>query len=90
MFVQKLYNWSRLKCVFYRKINESAPFTLDEYDTVWEKPSYTPWDFDTYKDFSIGNEQDPTCQLPQFWWENGTELTITTEDRKSTRLNSSH
>ncbi|OCB86737.1 modular protein [Sanghuangporus baumii] len=67
---------------FEGKLNESAPFTLDEYNTVWKKPSYTPWDFDTYKDFSIGNDHDPDCQLPQFWWENGTELTVTTNGCK--------
>ena len=55
---------------------------MDEYNTVWKKPDYTPWDFDTYKDFSIGNGHNPDCQFPPFWWENGTELTIATDGCK--------
>ncbi|KAI5123355.1 hypothetical protein M0805_001776 [Coniferiporia weirii] len=61
-------------------LNTSAPLTLDEYDTVWKKPSFTPWDFDTYKDFNIGNARNTSCVLPPFWWENGTQLAIESGD----------
>ncbi|EJD02308.1 modular protein with glycoside hydrolase family 13 and glycosyltransferase family 5 domains [Fomitiporia mediterranea MF3/22] len=68
---------------FQGHLNESTPFSLDEYDAVWKKPSYTPWDFETYKDFSFGNGHNSSCVMPQFWWENGTQLTITTNGCKA-------
>ena len=57
---------------FFSFENVSAPFDINEYNTVWKKPSYTPWDFDTYKDFSISNDHNSSCVLPHFRWENST------------------
>jgi alpha-1,3-glucan synthase len=33
-------------------LNTSTPFDLNEHDAVWKHPSYSPWGFDEYRDFS--------------------------------------
>ena len=33
--------------------NTSAPFSLNEYDALFKKPKYFPWDFNEYKDFKV-------------------------------------
>lgn len=34
-------------------------------------------------DFTIGNDDNSSCQLPQFWQDDGTELTVTTDGCKA-------
>ena len=33
--------------------NNSAPFDIEEYDAVFKKQKYFPWNFNEYKDFSV-------------------------------------
>ena len=61
-------------------MNESTPFSLDEYDAVWKRPDYAPWGFETYQDFTITNSRNTSCELPVFWDETGIQLNITTSD----------
>ncbi|EKM55582.1 glycosyltransferase family 5 protein [Phanerochaete carnosa HHB-10118-sp] len=53
-------------------LNTSAPFDLHEYNGVWKKPNYAPWDFEEYKDFEINNTWNSSCQLPTLWLDDGT------------------
>ncbi|EJF65933.1 glycoside hydrolase family 13 and glycosyltransferase family 5 protein [Dichomitus squalens] len=53
-------------------LNESTPFSLNEYDAVWKDPLYTPWGFQEYKDFAVNNAWNDSCQLPTFWGDDGT------------------
>ncbi|KAJ3284167.1 Cell wall alpha-1,3-glucan synthase ags1, partial [Borealophlyctis nickersoniae] len=49
--------------------NYTSPINLAGYETKWKKVnSMGPKE---YWDFKISNEWDPTCQLPQFWGEDG-------------------
>lgn len=34
-------------------VNSSAPFDLNEYNTVWKDPPYAPWGIDQYVDFNV-------------------------------------
>ena len=34
-------------------VNASAPFTLNEYNVVWKKENYSPWNFTEYADFQV-------------------------------------
>ncbi len=58
-------------------LNESTPFSLGEYNTVWKMPEYAPWGFETYADFTPSNTRNSSCVLPPMWDENGTEISIT-------------
>jgi alpha-1,3-glucan synthase len=33
--------------------NKSTPFNINEYNTVWKRPSYAPWGIDKYSDFKV-------------------------------------
>ncbi|KAJ3541757.1 hypothetical protein NM688_g6042 [Phlebia brevispora] len=57
---------------FVGYLNTTAPFDLNEHDTVWKLPRYTPWNFSTYLDFNNDNTWNTSCQLPTLWWNNGT------------------
>ena len=60
-----------------RFLNSSAPFSLNEYDTVWKLPPYAPWGFDEYPDFKISNNFNSSCTLPQFWLDTGEPIDVT-------------
>ena len=45
-------------------LNRSAPFSSDEYKTLWKEDR-------EYVDFRIGNEWNETCPYPRFWNETG-------------------
>ena len=34
-------------------LNTSTPFSLNEYNTAWKNPSYIPWNFTEYRDFTV-------------------------------------
>jgi alpha-1,3-glucan synthase len=36
-----------------RHLNTSTPFSLNEYDAQWKSPNYMPWNFTSYRDFSV-------------------------------------
>ncbi|KAI0647127.1 glycoside hydrolase family 13 and glycosyltransferase family 5 protein [Trametes meyenii] len=57
---------------FKGHLNESTPFDLNEYDGVWKDPTFAPWGFNEYKDFSIDNTYNSSCKLPTFWSDDGT------------------
>ncbi|OCH94959.1 glycoside hydrolase family 13 and glycosyltransferase family 5 domain-containing protein [Obba rivulosa] len=57
-------------------LNASAPFTLNEYDTVWKMPNYAPWGFEKYADFDIDNSFNASCQMPTFWDDSGIIIDI--------------
>ncbi|GLB34918.1 putative glycoside hydrolase family 13 and glycosyltransferase family 5 protein [Lyophyllum shimeji] len=57
---------------FEGHLNTSAPFTLQEHSAIWKHPSYMPWNFTEYRDFSIINERNTSCRLPTFWQDSGT------------------
>lgn len=59
--------------------NASAPFSLGEYQTEWKKPNYAPWGINTYQDFSISNDINSSCTLPNFWLDTG-EATVQTQN----------
>ncbi|KAF8212206.1 glycoside hydrolase family 13 and glycosyltransferase family 5 protein [Mycena galopus ATCC 62051] len=58
-------------------LNESTPFDLNEHNGVWKNPAYIPWNFTEYRDFTVDNERNLSCVLPQFWNDNGTVIEIT-------------
>ncbi|OBZ75598.1 Cell wall alpha-1,3-glucan synthase mok13 [Grifola frondosa] len=53
-------------------LNESTPFSLNEYDGVWKDPEMAPWGFNEYKDFQLDNTWNESCILPKFWGDDGT------------------
>ncbi|KAI0302169.1 modular protein with glycoside hydrolase family 13 and glycosyltransferase family 5 domains [Russula brevipes] len=59
-------------------LNSSATFDLNEHDAVWKHPRYSPWGFDKYQDFQIDNTRNTSCQLPQFWDSDGTQISLQT------------
>lgn len=34
-------------------LNESTPFSLNEYDGEWKDPLYVPWGINQYPDFDV-------------------------------------
>ncbi|KIY43381.1 glycoside hydrolase family 13 and glycosyltransferase family 5 protein [Fistulina hepatica ATCC 64428] len=64
-------------------LNTSAPFSLDEYDAVWKKPNYMPWNFTEYKDFDIHDDRNMSCKLPTMWEDDGTVVTVETNGCKA-------
>jgi alpha-1,3-glucan synthase len=61
---------------FAGHLNTSTPFSINEYDTVWKKPQYTPWGIEEYRDFKISNEYNATCKLPVMWNDGGEMVDI--------------
>ncbi|GJJ12099.1 hypothetical protein Clacol_006340 [Clathrus columnatus] len=59
---------------FKGHLNESTPFSTNQYQTEWKLPEYAPWGFETYPDFMIDNVWNSSCQLPTFWNDDGTEI----------------
>ncbi|KZT26358.1 glycosyltransferase family 5 protein [Neolentinus lepideus HHB14362 ss-1] len=59
-------------------LNTSTPFDLNEHAAVWKHPMYTPWNFTEYKDFSIDNSRNTSCQMPTFWQDDGTVVSVST------------
>lgn len=55
-------------------LNSSTPFSLDEYEAVWKYPPYAPWGFDTYPDFEFNNVYNTSCEMPQFWLDDGSQV----------------
>lgn len=39
--------------ILYRHLNTSTPFSLNEYNAVWKRPNYMPWNFTEYRDFTV-------------------------------------
>lgn len=39
-----------------RHLNQKTPFSLNEYNAVWKRPSYIPWNFSEYRDFQVTAE----------------------------------
>ncbi|KAG8728436.1 Cell wall alpha-1,3-glucan synthase ags1, partial [Ceratobasidium sp. 428] len=56
---------------FAGHLNTSTPFSIDEYETVWKKPRYSPWNIEEYPDFKISQEYNATCTLPVMWLDSG-------------------
>ncbi|KAG9102015.1 Cell wall alpha-1,3-glucan synthase ags1 [Ceratobasidium sp. 370] len=56
---------------FAGHLNTSTPFSIDEYDTVWKKPRYAPWNLEEYPDFKISQEYNSSCTLPVMWLDSG-------------------
>lgn len=52
-------------------LNSSAPFNINEYDAVWNRAPYGPWNLTEYPDFKFNNKKNDTCQLPIFWDTSG-------------------
>ncbi|KAF9052983.1 modular protein with glycoside hydrolase family 13 and glycosyltransferase family 5 domains [Panaeolus papilionaceus] len=63
---------------FEGHLNTSTPFDLNEYNAVWKKPAYVPWNFSEYRDFTIGNERNDSCQMPTFWQDDGEVVKVVT------------
>ncbi|PVF98937.1 putative cell wall alpha-1,3-glucan synthase [Serendipita vermifera] len=61
---------------FKGHLNTSTPFNLAEYDAVWKRPPYSPWDIQEYPDFKFSNERNSSCQLPTFWTDDGTIVEV--------------
>lgn len=59
-------------------LNSSAAFQLNEYKAVYKYPKYAPWGFNEYADFKIINSRNDSCQMPKFWMEDGTIVTVET------------
>jgi len=38
---------------FFRHLNTSTPFSLNEYTALWKEPRYMPWNFTEYRDFNV-------------------------------------
>ncbi|KAF8197459.1 modular protein with glycoside hydrolase family 13 and glycosyltransferase family 5 domains [Pholiota molesta] len=57
-------------------LNESTPFSLNEYNIVYKNPNYLPWNFTEYRDFEIGNVRNDSCQMPIFWQDDGTVVQV--------------
>ncbi|KAJ7219301.1 modular protein with glycoside hydrolase family 13 and glycosyltransferase family 5 domains, partial [Mycena pura] len=60
-------------------LNESTPFDLAEHNAVWKNPKYIPWNFTEYRDFSLINERNTSCVMPDFWNEDGTRILLDTD-----------
>ncbi|CAA7271667.1 unnamed protein product [Cyclocybe aegerita] len=63
---------------FEGHLNTSTPFNLNEYKAIWKRPSYIPWNFTEYRDFTIGNERNLSCEMPRFWEDDGTVVKVET------------
>lgn len=63
---------------FEGHLNTSTPFSLNEYNVAWKNPSYLPWNFSEYADFSINNKRNSSCQMPTFWQDDGTTVAVET------------
>ncbi|KAF8964043.1 modular protein with glycoside hydrolase family 13 and glycosyltransferase family 5 domains [Flammula alnicola] len=61
---------------FEGHLNQSTPFSLNEYNAVWKNPNYIPWNFTEYRDFQIGNDRNTSCVMPTFWQDDGTVVTV--------------
>ncbi|QRW14378.1 alpha-1,3-glucan synthase [Ceratobasidium sp. AG-Ba] len=61
---------------FEGHLNTSTPFSIDEYNTVWKKPRYSPWSIEEYPDFKISNDYNSTCTLPVMWEDSGEIVSI--------------
>ncbi|PBK78186.1 modular protein with glycoside hydrolase family 13 and glycosyltransferase family 5 domains [Armillaria solidipes] len=59
-------------------LNSSTPFSLNEYDAVYKNPNYMPWNFTEYADFDISNTRNESCEMPKFWDDDGSMVTIDT------------
>ncbi|KAF9265419.1 glycoside hydrolase family 13/glycosyltransferase family 5 protein [Marasmius fiardii PR-910] len=59
-------------------LNTSTPFSLNEHNAVWKNPRYVPWNFTEYRDFTIDNRRNDSCQMPQFWIDSGVQISIKT------------
>ncbi|MBW0476037.1 hypothetical protein O181_015752 [Austropuccinia psidii MF-1] len=57
----------------------TAPFNLQGYEVHYKPTVQTPWDLTFYSDFNFTNTRDPNCQLPKFYYPNGSEAVITDE-----------
>ncbi|KAK1236528.1 hypothetical protein PQX77_000221 [Marasmius sp. AFHP31] len=56
----------------------STPFDLNEHRAVWKHPHYAPWNFTEYRDFTINNERNTSCRMPQFWIDSGVQISVQT------------
>lgn len=63
-----------LNVAYGRHLNTSTPFSVEQYETVWKRPRYVPWDLETYPDFNIDNTWNDSCRLPALWMDDGTEV----------------
>ncbi|KAF4615437.1 hypothetical protein D9613_003090 [Agrocybe pediades] len=63
---------------FEGHLNTSTPFSLNEYNAIWKRPNYVPWNFTEYRDFNIGNTRNLSCQMPNFWEDDGTVVKVET------------
>ncbi|KAF9535312.1 modular protein with glycoside hydrolase family 13 and glycosyltransferase family 5 domains [Crepidotus variabilis] len=63
---------------FEGHMNTSTPFSLNEYNAEWKKPNYAPWNFTEYRDFNIDNTRNSSCEMPKFWQDDGTTVTVQT------------
>ncbi|KAJ7172450.1 modular protein with glycoside hydrolase family 13 and glycosyltransferase family 5 domains [Mycena filopes] len=59
-------------------LNVSTPFDLGEHNAVWKNPAYVPWNFTEYRDFSLINERNTSCVMPDFWNDDGTRVVLDT------------
>ncbi|KAF7338273.1 Modular protein with glycoside hydrolase family 13 and glycosyltransferase family 5 domains [Mycena venus] len=59
-------------------LNVSTPFDLAEHNAVWKNPLYVPWNFTEYRDFSLINERNTSCVMPDFWNDDGTRVVLDT------------
>ncbi|KAK7014847.1 modular protein with glycoside hydrolase family 13 and glycosyltransferase family 5 domains [Favolaschia claudopus] len=59
-------------------LNVSTPFDLSEHNAVWKNPRYVPWNFTEYRDFSLINERNTSCVMPDFWNDDGTRIVLDT------------
>ncbi|KAJ7774879.1 modular protein with glycoside hydrolase family 13 and glycosyltransferase family 5 domains [Mycena metata] len=59
-------------------LNVSTPFDLGEHNAVWKNPAYVPWNFTQYRDFTLINERNTSCVMPDFWNDDGTRVVIET------------
>ncbi|KAF7778692.1 CAZyme family GH13 [Agaricus bisporus var. burnettii] len=58
--------------------NTSTPFSTDEHTALWKNPDYMPWNFTEYRDFTIRNEHNSSCELPKFWDDSGSLVDVRT------------
>lgn len=57
-------------------LDKSADFDVHEHTAVWKRPAYAPWGLETYPDFSISNTYNQSCELPRFWYEDGSRVPL--------------
>ncbi|VDB82993.1 unnamed protein product [Peniophora sp. CBMAI 1063] len=57
-------------------LTSAAPFTFNEYKAVWKDPDMMPWNFTEYKDFTISNTYNESCEYPTFYNETGVPLDL--------------